>query len=177
MIHANRPETALRHLVRYYYGVEESYGSRRVLQPVPARSPPIVEFMFGTPYQVQRLYFGSTEDAWPVTLVGPKTHRCVNLFLTGHVDSFAIAFQPTGFLAIVGVPPEELTNQDCDAGSLLGRFIAEVHERELNKQIQIVSTLIPPLIMLVIASVVGLVVYGILSAVFGLTQGLRGGMH
>jgi type II secretory pathway component PulF len=55
--------------------------------------------------------------------------------------------------------------------------IAEVYERELNKQVQVVSTLIPPLVMIAIASVVGLVVYAIMSAVFGLTQNLRVQMH
>lgn len=68
-------------------------------------------------------------------------------------------------------------------GEQTGRFgetmqnIADIYERELDKQVKIISTLIPPLVMLVIASVVGLVVYGILSAVFGMTQGLRGGMR
>jgi type II secretory pathway component PulF len=55
--------------------------------------------------------------------------------------------------------------------------ISEVYERELNKQVQVVSTLIPPLVMIGIAAVVGLVVYGIMSAVFGLTQNLRTQMH
>jgi len=55
--------------------------------------------------------------------------------------------------------------------------IAEVYDRELNKQVQIVSTLIPPMVMVVIAAVVGLVVYGIMSAVFGLTQNLHVQMH
>ncbi|HYR59531.1 MAG TPA: type II secretion system F family protein, partial [Chthoniobacteraceae bacterium] len=68
-------------------------------------------------------------------------------------------------------------------GEQSGRFgstmhmIADVYERELDGQIQIVSTLIPPMVMIVIAGIVGLVVYGILSAVFGLTQGLRTGIH
>jgi type II secretory pathway component PulF len=53
------------------------------------------------------------------------------------------------------------------------QMIADVYERELDQQIQVVSTLIPPLVMIVIAAVVGLVVYGIMSAVFGLTQNLR----
>ena len=56
------------------------------------------------------------------------------------------------------------------------QMIAEVYERELDKQVKLISALIPPLIMLVIATVVGLVVFGILSAVFGLTKGLRGQM-
>jgi type II secretory pathway component PulF len=57
------------------------------------------------------------------------------------------------------------------------QMIADVYERELDKQVKVISALIPPLIMFVIATVVGLVVLGILSAVFGLTKGLRAGMH
>lgn len=81
-----------------------------------------------------------------------------------------------------GVFPELFIDMMA-VGEQSGRFgntmqmIADVYERELDQQVQIVSTLIPPLVMLVIAGVVGLVVYGILSAVFGLTQGLRGGMQ
>jgi type II secretory pathway component PulF len=64
-------------------------------------------------------------------------------------------------------------------GEQTGRFsstmtmVADVYERELDKQVKIVSTLIPPVIMIVIAVIVGLVVYGILSAVFNLTSGLK----
>ena len=57
------------------------------------------------------------------------------------------------------------------------QMIANVYERELDKQVQVISALIPPIIMVVIASVVGLVVFGILSAVFNLTQGLNARMH
>jgi len=56
-------------------------------------------------------------------------------------------------------------------------MIADVHERELDKQVQFVSTLIPLLVIIVIATFVGLMVYAILSAVFGLTAGLQSRMH
>lgn len=68
-------------------------------------------------------------------------------------------------------------------GEQTGRFgetmvmIADVYERELTKKVQITSALIPPLIMIVIAVLVGMVVFGILSAVFNVTQGLRGSIH
>jgi type II secretory pathway component PulF len=55
--------------------------------------------------------------------------------------------------------------------------ITEVYDRELNKQVHVVTTLIPPMVMVAIAAVVGLVVYAIMSAVFGLTQGLHVQMH
>jgi type II secretory pathway component PulF len=57
-------------------------------------------------------------------------------------------------------------------GQTMG-MIADVYERELDKQVQITTSLVPPVVMLGIAAVVGLVVYGILSAVFSLTSGLR----
>ena len=60
-------------------------------------------------------------------------------------------------------------------GEQTGRFgetmnmIADVYERELDKQVKITSALIPPVIMIVIAAMVGLVVFGVLDAVFNLT--------
>ena len=68
-------------------------------------------------------------------------------------------------------------------GEQTGRFgetmqmIANVYERELDKQVKIISALIPPLIMLAIASVVGLVIFGIMSAVFNLSSGLQTRVH
>lgn len=64
-------------------------------------------------------------------------------------------------------------------GEQTGKFpetmnlIADVYERELDKQVQVVSTLIPPMVMVVIAAVIGVVIYGILVAVFSLTSGVR----
>ena len=68
-------------------------------------------------------------------------------------------------------------------GEQTGRFgdamqnIADVYERELDRQVQIISALVPPLVMLGIALVVGFVVFGILSAVFAMTSGLKGGIR
>ena len=53
------------------------------------------------------------------------------------------------------------------------QMIANVYDRELDKKVQIISTLIPLVIMIAIALLVGLVVFGILSAVFNITSGLH----
>src|SRR5690242_12600483 len=64
-------------------------------------------------------------------------------------------------------------------GEQTGRFgetmqtIADVYERELDRNVNIISQLIPPVIIVVIALVVGLVVYSILSAVFEATHSLQ----
>lgn len=73
----------------------------------------------------------------------------------------------------------ELYIDMMSVGEQSGRFgdtmqiIADIYERELDTQVKTVSALIPPVVLLGIASIVGLVVYAILSAVFGLTNNLR----
>ena len=51
--------------------------------------------------------------------------------------------------------------------------IADVYERELDRTVQIISALIPPVIIIMIAVVVGFVVFSILSAVFEMTHSLQ----
>ncbi len=51
--------------------------------------------------------------------------------------------------------------------------IADVYERELDRTVQVISALIPPVIIVLIAIVVGFVVFSILTAVFDMTRGLQ----
>jgi type II secretory pathway component PulF len=51
--------------------------------------------------------------------------------------------------------------------------IADVYERELDRTVAVVSQLIPPMIIVLIAIIVGFVVYSILSAVFEMTHSLQ----
>jgi type II secretory pathway component PulF len=51
--------------------------------------------------------------------------------------------------------------------------IADVYERELDRTVGVISTLIPIVIVVAIAIVVGLTVYSILSAVFDMTKSLQ----
>ena len=73
----------------------------------------------------------------------------------------------------------ELFTDMMAVGEQTGRFgetmqtIADVYERELDKNVAIISQLIPPVIIVIIALVVGLVVYSILSAVFEATHSLQ----
>lgn len=73
----------------------------------------------------------------------------------------------------------ELYLDMMSVGEQTGRFsetmqmIADQYERELDKQVQFVSALVPPIVIGIIAVIVGLIVFGILSAVFNLTTGLQ----
>jgi AraC-like DNA-binding protein len=126
---ASRPLPALRHLIRHYYQVQDSLVGRVGLQPVPARSPQILEFMFGTRYQVRRTDREATENVRAVALVGSRTSRSVELLLSGNVDAFTIVFQPGAFSTLFHIPAIELTNGDFDGEEVLGHRINELYAR------------------------------------------------
>lgn len=73
----------------------------------------------------------------------------------------------------------ELFTDMMAVGEQTGHFsrtmqtIADVYERELDRTVNIISVLIPPVIIAMIAIVVGFVVYSILSAVFEMTNSLQ----
>ena len=73
----------------------------------------------------------------------------------------------------------ELFTDMMAVGEQTGHFaqtmqtIADVYERELDRTVNIISALVPIVIILVIAIVVGFVVYSILSAVFEMTHSLQ----
>ena len=73
----------------------------------------------------------------------------------------------------------ELFTDMMAVGEQTGHFaetmqtIAEVYERELDRTVAVTSQLIPPVIIVLIATVVGFVVYSVLSAVFEMTHSLQ----
>ncbi len=73
----------------------------------------------------------------------------------------------------------ELFTDMMGVGEQTGHFsetmqaIADVYERELDRSVGVISQLIPPIIIVVIAALVGLVVFSILSAVFEMTHSLQ----
>jgi len=73
----------------------------------------------------------------------------------------------------------ELFTDMMAVGEQTGHFaetmqtIADVYERELDRTVAVISQLIPPVIIVLIAIVVGFVVYSVLSAVFDLTHSLQ----
>jgi len=74
--------------------------------------------------------------------------------------------------------PDLLTDM-MSVGEQTGHFaetmqaIADVYERELDRTVAVISQLIPPVIIVLIALLVGFVVYSVLSAVFEMTHSLQ----
>jgi AraC-like DNA-binding protein len=125
---ASCPAPALRHLIRHYYQVTASLSGRVSLQPVPARSPQILEFMFGTRYQVRRSGC-EAENVRAVALVGSRTSPSAELILSGNVDAFTIVFLPGALSMLFGVPAAEITNGDFNGHEVLGQHINELYCR------------------------------------------------
>jgi AraC-like DNA-binding protein len=133
VISSLRPAPALRPFVKFYYQVDATLDAAGIHQPVPARSPEILEFMFATHYVVERLHHGTRQESCASALVGAQTRRRVNLCLRGRVDAFTIAFRPGGIAALFGVPSQELTDLDFDACDVLGGAIDSLRG-ELGEQ-------------------------------------------
>jgi AraC-like DNA-binding protein len=100
-----------------------------MIQPIPARSPQAIEFMFGTPYQVRRLDRGGIRNAYSIAVIGAQTFRRAELLMQGRVDAFTIVFQPGGIFGLLSVPAEKLTDDDFDGEAVLGRKFGELERR------------------------------------------------
>jgi AraC-like DNA-binding protein len=136
---------ALRGLIRHYYQVKDSLLGRVSLQPVPARSPQILEFMFGTRYQVLRRDSKVTENVRTVALVGSRTSPSAELILSGNVDAFTIVFLPGAISMLFGVPAVALTDGDFNGEDVLGYRITELYARlgevsEFHDRVQIADS-------------------------------------
>ncbi len=129
MICMLKPAPALREFVRFYAHFEDRLLDRTVIQPVSARTAPVVEFTFGDPYEVALTGKSGSERAHPVAVIGPQTFRRVELAMRGQVESFVVVFQPGGLARLFSIPPRVLTNCHFDGVAVLGRTVDELAGR------------------------------------------------
>jgi hypothetical protein len=94
MMRCSDPVPALRRHFRYYYQIETHLVGSTVVQPVPARSPQVIEFMFGTPYEVHPLVRGGVRDAYPIAVIGAQTFRRNELFMQRETTHSPLSFSP-----------------------------------------------------------------------------------
>jgi type II secretory pathway component PulF len=139
---------------RYYAQAARTLGTLILNGVTLVRGLELIEDIAGNAFVLERMKLVQRAVVDGVALSNAFTQQ--NLFPELFVDMLAVGEQ-SGRLG------ETLNN------------IADVYDRELDKQVKIISTLIPPLVMVGIAIVVGFVVFGILSAVFSMTKGLRPG--
>jgi AraC-like DNA-binding protein len=118
------PAAGLERFVRFYVQREVRIRGTPVIHPVPARAVPMIEFDFGDPVDVFSVDKGVLFKSPSVVVVGPNTHRSVDLHLQGTLKSFVIMFQPDGLQRLYGLPMPEMTDRSYDARSVLGCSIS-----------------------------------------------------
>jgi AraC-like DNA-binding protein len=65
----------------------------------------------------------------PVGIQGPQSFRAADALWKGRFRDFAVAFRPTGFHRLFGIPMNQLTDRVVEASQLLGAGVRQLHER------------------------------------------------
>jgi AraC-like DNA-binding protein len=123
MVKIAKPAAALQPYVRCYVHVESHIRTRTVIQAIPARTSPAIEFTFGDPYEIRFADRPGHETAHGVSVIGAQTFCRVHLAMHGHVETFVIVFQPGGLSRLFPVPADTVTDQHYEARALLGRSV------------------------------------------------------
>jgi len=123
------PIPALRACVRGFQQREADIETA-VVYPIAARPQQVLEFHLRGRYLVRSFDSGIQQVVPCAVVVGPCTHRRVDLMLRGRQDVFTVQFQPSGFHQLFGLPMPELADQAFDAQSVLGPSLS-VLERQL----------------------------------------------
>jgi AraC-like DNA-binding protein len=129
-IRLSKPAPGLQQFVRYYTQREIKISGPAVMHPVTARAVPMIEFDFGD--SINALYCNkqyAPKKSPAVSVVGPQTHRRVDLQLRGDLEHFVIMFQPDGLHRLFSVPMHELIDEDYEGHAVLGAIIPRVRQR------------------------------------------------
>jgi len=135
----------LAHCVRFYAHQQALLGKVSLVQPIPARSSPLIEFQFGDLAEIHWCDRPLVEKSAPIVIVGLQTYRRVRLHISGVIESFVIFFQPTALHRMFGLPMHELTNTDHDARGVLGTWVHNLEQglresRSFEERILIANT-------------------------------------
>ena len=119
------PSAPLRPYVRAYAQRDVRSHGPGLVQPVPASLEHILEFEFVDPPLIEYAG-GRTISAFGASVVGLHTRPGIHLRLYGHIQSFAIFFEPFGIWQLFRIPNRELTDSFYDARELLGMAVHDL---------------------------------------------------
>lgn len=115
-VQSAQPNHFLRPFVRAYAQRNVSISDTPTIQAVPARLETVLDFEFGELFHID-LLDGPGFTAHRVSIIGPQTHCRGKVRMFGNIQSFAVFFQPAGFMRLFGVPVWELRNSARDAAA------------------------------------------------------------
>ena len=102
----------------------------RGIRPLPARPAQLLIFhladISGSDLLDHRT--GEIVATPPVGIMGPQTFRVADALWKGRFRDFVVAFRPTGFHRLFGIPMNQLTDRVVEASQLLGSGVRQLHE-------------------------------------------------
>jgi AraC-like DNA-binding protein len=124
------PDPRLAGLVHAYQARQGNLGATNVRVPLPARPDLTLDFYFTCSNLVEERRTGTRYSPPTAVVVGPHTHRRIDVLISGRVDIFTVRFAPTGLHTLFGIAMPELVDTAFGAESLFGSAIAgELYER------------------------------------------------
>jgi AraC-like DNA-binding protein len=123
------PIPALEPYIRCFEQRQARLEQGEVIYLIAARPEQFLGFYLEERYLIHSHHSGMREPAPPSVVVGPSTHRRIDLVLHGHFEVFTIHFQPSGFFQLFGVPMQYLTDRAYEARSVIGAGVTELESR------------------------------------------------
>jgi AraC-like DNA-binding protein len=125
-----RPSPVLQDYVSHFELRELVVLETRGIRPLPARPAQLLIFHLGDISGSDLLDHrtGEIVATPPVGILGPQTFRVADALWKGRFRDFVVAFRPTGFHRLFGIPMNEITDRVVEASQLLGAGVRQLHE-------------------------------------------------
>jgi AraC-like DNA-binding protein len=123
------PDLRLRSYIRSYVQRESGASDQEIVEPVVARLGVMLEFQFGTPFEVPIYGKDSRLRAPKICVIGPMSQRTYCLLIRDQVETLTVLFRPHGFYATFGIPTSTFLNIGIEGHSVLGRGMSDLFER------------------------------------------------
>jgi AraC-like DNA-binding protein len=113
------PRPGLRDVVRSFGEQQIDFGNATATWTIPARPHQILDIYLTEPWKAQ-IDDGPLKTSPETVVVGPQSHHCFRLHMSGRIHVFNILFQPAALHRLVGIDMTALVNQDSAAKDILG---------------------------------------------------------
>ena len=116
-VRQQRARPAIAAVVRGFRERQGDSPGPGVIVPLPGRPAQFLEIYLHDPYRVST-DGGAFEHAPEAVIVGPSSRHSTRLWVQGRISAFHIAFQPTGFHRLFGVPMHRLADSGVPVADL-----------------------------------------------------------
>ncbi|WP_263381395.1 helix-turn-helix domain-containing protein [Granulicella arctica] len=128
------PSTFLSPFIQQYVQRKTAANEAEIIEPVLPRAGAMLEFQFGSVYDVKALGTGRLRPSWAATVIGPIDAHRVRLILRDHVQSMVVLFRPLGLYRLFRIPLSPLTGAGTEGHAVLGPQVSSLYQRLGNAE-------------------------------------------